>query len=88
MVKTRQGQLSPSKTGRKTVTFDSGVQLFTYVEPGWFDKSWKRLRAKGGSDKGMTVDDLNKLSIFSPHNRPHISTSRPRLTSRVASQPA
>ena len=88
MVKTGQDQLSTDRKGKKQVTFDDGVQLFTYIEPGYFDKSWKRMEAKGGSDKGITVDELNKLTIFSSHNWPHISTSRPRLTSRVASKPA
>ena len=90
MVKTGQDQLSTNRKGKKQVTFDDGVQLFTYVEPGYFDKSWKKLKAKGASDKGITVDELNKLTIFSSNNLPHISisTSRPRLTSRVASKPA
>ena len=44
--------------------------------------------AKGNSD--ITVDELNQLTVFSPHNLPHvpISTSRPRLTNWVANKPA
>ena len=90
MVKTGQDQLSTNRKEKKQVTFDDGVQLFTYTEPGYFDKSWKKLMAKGNSDKGITMDELNQLTIFSPHNLPHISisTSRPRLTSWEASKPA
>ena len=44
--------------------------------------------AKGNSN--ITVDELNQLTVFSPHNLPHIgiSTSRPHLTNWVASKPA
>ena len=70
MVKTRQDQLSTNRKGKKQVTSDGRAQLFTYTEPGYLDKSWKKLKAKGGSDKGITVDELNKLNkltTFSSH---------------------
>ena len=35
MVKTGQDQLSTDRKGKKQVTFDDGVQLFTYIEPGY-----------------------------------------------------
>ena len=70
------------------MTFDDAVQLFTYQEPGYFDKSWRKLMAKGNSN--VTLDELNQLTVFSPHNLPHvlISTSRPQLTNWVANKPA
>ena len=88
--KDKQSQFPSTKAGKKTVTFNDGVGMYTYEEPGWFDKSWKRLMAKGHTDTGMTwEEELDKLTRFSPHNRPHISTTRPRLNRRVAnSQPA
>ena len=90
MIKTGQDQVFTNRKEKNWVTFDDAVQLFTYQEPGYFDKSWKKLMAKGNSNKGITVDELNQLTIFSPHNLPHISisTSRPRLTGWVASKPA
>ena len=59
------------------MTFDDAVQLFTCQEPGYFDKSWRELMAKGNSK--VTVDELNQLTVFSPHNLPHvlILTARP-----------
>ena len=44
--------------------------------------------AKGNSK--VTVDELNKLTMFSPHNLPHvlILTARPQLTNWVTNKPA
>ena len=44
------------------------------------------MMAKGHTDTGLTwEEELDMLTRFSPHNRPHIITTRPRLSKRTAS---
>ena len=62
MVKSKQDQLPTNNKGKKQVSPTDRAQLVTKTGPRYLDRSWKELKAKGGSDKRIAMDELNKLN--------------------------
>ena len=65
-----------ARADKKTVTFDDdGVQVHNYRDPGWFYKTWERLKRI----KARVYPEVDLLTL----DRPHIRTTRPRLVRRA-----
>ena len=62
---------APTKDKKKTVTFNTGVEVYTYREPGMFDKGWNKLKQKTPVypvTEETWREELDLLTRFSPHN--------------------
>ena len=63
---------APTKDKKKTVTFDQGVEVYTFKEPGMFDEGWNKLKRKTPVYPVIEEtwrEELDLLTRFSSYNR-------------------